>query len=421
MRTAYKCRAYPNAEQAALLARTFGCVRLVWNRALAERQRAYRSEGRATSYKAADAALTAWKREADLAFLNEVSSVPLQQTLRHQHAAFANFFAGRARYPRFKRRTARQSAHYTRSAFRMRSGELTLAKSDAPLRFVWSFENVEVAALNPTMVVVSREPDGRWYVSFAVDTDAPEPLPETGHAIGVDFGLKDLMVTSDGVRIANPRTLERKVRHLARYQRRMARCRKGGSNRRKAQAKVARAHRKVRNARRDHLHRASTGMIRRADTIVIEDLAVSSMVKNRRLARSISDAGWGELRRQLEYKAERHGRRLVVIDRWYPSSKTCSTCGHVLGELGLSTRRWTCPHCRSWHDRDLNAAKNILAAGLVVAGDGPGEVCGADVRRQGPSLPQSAVKQKPTVARATGLPSRQRGEGRQSPSSMPKR
>ncbi|MEV5576161.1 RNA-guided endonuclease TnpB family protein [Spirillospora sp. NPDC052269] len=406
MRTAYKCRAYPDAEQAALLNRTFGCVRLVWNKTLAERNRAYHAEGKRTPYRETDAALTTWKRSGELAFLGEVSSVPLQQTLRHQHAAFVNFFAGRARYPRFKRRTARQSAHFTRSAFRMHGGELRLAKTDTPLRFVWSFDEVEVSALNPTMVVVSRDPDGRWYVSFAVDTDAPEPLPETGHAIGVDLGLKDLVVTSDGDRIPNPRTLERKARNLARYQRRLARCRKGGNNRRKAQAKVARAHRKVRNARRDHLHRASTRLVRGADTIVIEDLAVTNMVKNRRLARSISDAGWGEFRRQLEYKAERHGRRVVVIDRWYPSSKTCSSCGHVLGELSLSTRHWTCPNCRARHDRDLNAAKNILAAGLVVAGDGPGKVCGADVRRQGSSLPRSAVKQKPSAARAAGTPSR---------------
>ncbi|MEU8802642.1 RNA-guided endonuclease TnpB family protein [Spirillospora sp. NPDC048819] len=399
MRTAYKCRAYPDPEQAATFSRTFGCVRLVWNKTLAERQRAWHIDRKRTTYKQTDAALTAWKKTQELAFLNEVSSVPLQQALRHQHTAFAGFFAGRARYPRYKTRTCRQSAHYTRSAFRMKDGELRMAKTTAPLAFVWSFDDVDLAALNPTMVVISRDPDGRWYVTFAVDTgtgtDEPEPIPVAGHQIGIDLGVKDFAVTSDGDRIANPRHLERKQRNLARYQRRMARCRPGSANHRKAKAKVAAAHRKVRNARADFLHRTSTSLVRQADVIVVEDLAVANMVRNRRLARAISDCGWGEFRRMLEYKAARAGRTLVVIDRWCPSSKTCSACGHLLAELSLSTRHWTCLGCRARHDRDINAAKNILAAGRAVARGSPGDVCGADVRRQGSPLPQSAAKQKP--------------------------
>ncbi|MCO5969541.1 RNA-guided endonuclease InsQ/TnpB family protein [Actinoallomurus soli] len=399
MRTAYRCRAYPDSEQAVVFNRTFGCVRLVWNKTLAERHAAYHQRGEKTSYRQTDAALTAWKKTEDLAFLSEVSSVPLQQTLRHQHAAFANFFAGRAEYPRFKNRNSRQTAHYTRSAFRMKNSELYMAKTRTPLRFVWSFEGVDLAALNPTMVVISRDPDGRWYVTFAVESDTPEPMDSVEHAIGVDLGVKTFAVTSDGERIANPRHLERKARSLARYQRRMARRQPGSMNRRKAKAKVARAHRKVRNARTDFLHRTSTNLIRRADTIVIEDLAVTNMVKNHALARAISDAGWGEFRRQLEYKAERAGRALVVIDRWYPSSKTCSVCGHLLAELSLSTRHWTCPGCRTRRDRDINAAKNILAAGQAVTREAPGDACGAGVRRQGSSLPQPALKQETRAAR----------------------
>jgi putative transposase len=372
-----------------MLSRTFGCVRVVWNKTLGERHRRYHAEGRRTTYRETDAALTEWKKTEELAFLSEVSSVPLQQALRHQHAAFANFFAGRAKYPRFKSRTGRQSAHYTRSAFRVRDGALTLAKTHNPLRFVWSFDDVDPATLNPTMVIVSRDPDGRWYVTFAIEADAdPDPLADAGHAIGIDLGVKDFAVTSDGERIANPRHLQRKARNLARYQRRMARCQKGSKNRAKAKAKVARAHRKVRNARQDFLHRTTTNLVRRADTIVIEDLNVSGMVKNRHLSRAISDCGWGEFRRQLEYKCQRAGRTLVVIDRWYPSSKTCSTCGHLLAKLSLSTRHWTCPGCRTRHDRDLNAAKNILAAGLAVS------ACGADVRHSGSSRVQSATKQE---------------------------
>ena len=392
-----------------MLNRTFGCVRVVWNRTLAARRERYVAEGTSTSYAETDRELTAMKKDPGLAFLSEVSSVPLQQALRHQHTAFSAFFARHTCYPRFKSRAGRQSAHYTRSAFAMRGGELRLAKTSTPLRFVWSWPDVDLTVLNPAIVIVSREPDSRWYVTFTLDTAKPEPLPETGHAVGVDLGVKDFAVTSDGEKIANPRHLDRKARNLARYQRRLAHRRKGSANRAKAAAKVARAHRKVRSARRDFLHRASTRLVRENDIIVIEDLNVSGMVRNRRLARAISDCGWGEFRRQLEYKCERARHELVVIDRWYPSSKTCSACGHLLAGLSLSTRHWTCPSCRARHDRDINAAKNILAAGLAVARGSPGDACGADVRHPGSSRVQSALKQEPRPARA-GIPVLQGGE-----------
>jgi putative transposase len=312
MRTAYRCRAYPDEAQQQVLARPFGCVRVVWNRTLAARLACYATDRKSASYAETDRALTAMKKDLSLAFLNEVSSVPLQPP-------------------------------------------------------------------------------------------APPPLEEAGRAVGVDLGVKDLAVTSDGDRIANPRHLERRARNLARYQRRMARCRKGSVGRRKAAAKVARAHRKVRDARRDFLHRASTRLVREHDVIVTEDLNVSGMVRNRTLARAISDCGWGEFRRQLEYKCAWYGRSLIVIDRWFPSSKTCSACGHLLADLSLSTRHWTCPSCRAQHDRDVNAAKNILAAGLAVS------ACGAGVRLQGASLQRPTVKQEPELARA-GIPVPQGGD-----------
>ena len=409
VRTAYRCRAYPDEQQQAVLNRTFGCVRVVWNRTLAARHARWHTERTGTAYAATDRALTAMKKDPDLAFLSDVSSVPLQQALRHQHKAFSSFFAKRARYPRFKSRRGRQSAHYTRSAFSLRCGELRLAKTDATLRFIWSWPEVEVTLLNPAMVIVSREPDGRWYVTFTINASDPEPLQETGRAVGIDLGVTDFAVTSGGEKIANPRHLERKARRLARYQRRLARCRKGPASRAKAAATVARAHRKVRNARRDFLHRASTRLVRPADTIIIEDLNVCGMVRNRHLARAIADCGWGEFRRQLEYKCKRYGRDLVVIDRWYPSSKTCSACGHLLADLSLSARHWRCPSCGTRHDRDINAAKNILAAGLAVARGSPGDACGADVRHSGSSRVRSAVKQEPQPARA-GIPVLQDGE-----------
>jgi putative transposase len=386
-----------------MLNRTFGCVRVVWNTTLTARRELWRTQGKGLSYAASDAALTVMKKDPDLAFLAEVSSVPLQQALRHQHAAFQAFFARRARYPRFKSRRARQSAHYTRSAFTLRGGMLRLAKTADPLWFVWSWPQVDLTDLEPTMVVVSREPDGRWYVTFAIDGVLSGQLPRTGRAVGVDLGVKDFAATSDRERIANPRHLQRKARNLARYQRRLARCQVGSANRAKARAKVARAHRKVRDARRDFLHRASTGLVRNNDVIVIEDLAVGNLVRNRHLARAISDCGWGEFRRQLEYKCARYGRTLVVIDRWYPSSKTCSACGYLLAELCLATRHWTCPSCGARHDRDVNAAKNILAAGQAVT------ACEADVRHLGTSRVRSAVNQEPRPVRA-GIPVLQGGE-----------
>jgi putative transposase len=409
VRTAYRCRAYPDQEQQAVLNRTFGCIRVVWNRTLAARYARWHQAGTGTSYAETDRALTAMKKDRDLAFLTEVSCVPLQQALRHQHQAFGAFFARRARAPRFKARRSRQSAHYTRSAFTLRGGELRLARMATPLRFVWSRPEADLSSLDPTMVIISREPDGRWYVTFTVEAAAPQPLQQTEHAIGVDLGVIHFAATSDGDTIANPRHLERKARRLARYQRRLARCPPGSANREKAKLKVARAHRKVRHARADFLHRASTRLVRESDVIVIEDLNVAGMVRNRHLARVISDCGWGEFRRQLEYKCQRYGRRLVVIDRWYPSSKTCSACGHLLPSLSLSTRQWRCPSCGARHDRDVNAAKNILAAGRAVARGSPGDACGADVRHSGTSRVQSAVKQEPRPARA-GIPVLQGGE-----------
>jgi putative transposase len=380
-----------------VFSRTFGCVRVVWNRTLVARHARYAAEGKGTSYAETDRALTAMKRDPNLAFLTEVSSVPLQQTLRHQQQAFTAFYEKRARFPRFKSRAGRQSAHYSRSAFSLRGGILRLAKTATPLRFNWTWPEMDVTALDPAMVIVCREPDGRWYVTFTIDTSDPEPMPETGHAVGLDLGVTDFAVTSNGNKIANPRHLDRKACNLARYQRRLARCQKGSANREKAKLKVARAHRKVRDARRDFLHRVSTRLVRSADTIVIEDLNVSGLVRNRRLARAISDCGWAEFRRQLEYKCQRYGRQIVVIDRWYPSSKTCSTCGHMLAELVLSIRHWTCPSCRTRHDRDVNAAKNILAAGLAVT------ACGAGVRHSGASGVRPTMKQELQSA-SPGIP-----------------
>jgi putative transposase len=362
VKRAYKYRFYPTPQQAQALNRTFGCVRKVYNLALDARTRAYATERRNISYVETSAMLTEWKKTEDLAYLNEVSSVPLQQTLRHLQAGFAAFFDRRARYPRFKsKRKSRASVEYTRSGFRWRDGQLTLAKMDQPLAIVWSRPLPEGA--QPSTVTVSRDFAGRWHTSILVEATV-ETLPETTAAVGIDAGITTLVTLSTGEKVTNPRH-ERADRHkLAKAQRRLSRKAKDSRNWAKARLKVARIHARIADRRRDHLHKLSTRTIRENQTVVIEDLAVRNMLRNHSLARTISDASWSQLRSMLEYKADWYGRTLVVVDRWFPSSKICSTCGRLTELMPLNIRQWTCP-CGAVHDRDVNAARNILAAGLA--------------------------------------------------------
>ncbi|MFC3979360.1 RNA-guided endonuclease InsQ/TnpB family protein [Streptosporangium jomthongense] len=362
VKRAYKYRFHPTPEQAEDLARTFGCVRLVYNKALEERTRAYTLEGRRVSYVESSARLTEWKRDGDHDFLSEVSSVPLQQALRHLQAGFANFFAKRAKYPTFKsKKKSRPSAEYTRSAFRWRDGRLTLAKMDAPLNIVWSRPLPQGA--EPSTVTVSKDAAGRWFVSLLVE-EKIAPLPSVEANVGIDAGLNHLLVLSTGEKIANPRHERVDRRKLAKAQRALARKEKGSANRAKAKLKVAKVYARIADRRRDHLHKVTTRLVRENQVIAVEDLTVRNMMRNRSLARAISDASWRELRLMLEYKARWYGRELVAVDRWFPSSKLCSACGTLQGRMPLNVREWACP-CGAVHDRDVNAAKNILAAGLA--------------------------------------------------------
>ncbi|MCD0448711.1 transposase [Actinocorallia sp. API 0066] len=396
VKRAFKYRFHPTDEQVAELSRTFGCVRLVYNKALEERTRAWYGEQRRVSYVQSSAALTEWKKTEELAFLAEVSCVPLQQALRHLQTAFGNFFAKRAEYPRFKsRKKSRASAEYTRSGFKFRDGQLTLAKMTEPLGIRWSRPLPEGAA--PTTVTVSRDPAGRWFVSLLCE-DAITPAPATTNAVGLDAGITSLVTLSTGEKIANPRHERRDRKRLARAQRELSRKAKGSSNRAKARVKVARVHARIADRRRDFLHKLTTRLVRENQTVVIEDLTVRNLLKNSKLARAISDAAWTDLRMMLEYKCAWYGRELVVIDRWFPSSKLCGACGTVAAKLPLSVREWSCD-CGVVHDRDVNAARNILAAGLAVS------ACGDGVRPQRESswTGRSSVKQEPQRATA-GIP-----------------
>jgi len=388
VKRAFKYRFYPTDAQAAELSRTFGCVRKVYNLALAARTEAWVRQER-VNYNATSAMLTAWKKTEELAFLNQVSSVPLQQTLRHLQTAFTNFFGKRAKYPRFKsRKKSRKSAEYTTSGFRFRDGELILAKMTEPLDIVWSRPLPEGA--RPSTVTVSQDAAGRWFVSLLCDDPSVQPLPATDGAVGIDVGLDHLLTLSTGEKIANPRHERRDRARLAKAQRKLSRKARGdGANRAKARRKVAEIHARIADRRRDLLHKLTTRLVRENQTLVIEDLTVRNMVKNHTLARAISDASWSEFRSMLEYKAAWYGREVIAVDRWFPSSKLCSACGTLVGKMPLNVRTWTCD-CGTTHDRDVNAAKNLLAAGLAVT------VCGAGVRPQRSSPGgQSATKQKP--------------------------
>jgi len=365
MKSRWTFRCYPTPEQAAHLNRTFGCARFVWNWALRLRSDGWRN-GERIGYPATDKALTALKATPEHAWLNEVSSVCLQQALRDLQVAYSNFFDKRAAYPSFKRKEARQSANYTKHGFSFDTDRrvLKLAKIGA-VKVKWSRDSIP----HPSSVRLIRTASGKYFVSLVVETQAA-PLPKTGQSVGIDFGINRLATLSTGETVSNAKHGAKWQKRLAHYQRRMARGQKGSKRRAQLKRHVARIHEKIANSRTDALHKFSTDMVRRFDAIYIEDLNVRGMVKNHSLARALSDASLGQAARMLEEKAERYGKRVERIDRWFPSSKTCSGCGHIQERMPLDVRNWTCPSCGARHDRDVNAAKNILAVGQTVTAHG---------------------------------------------------
>ena len=374
VKRAYRFRFYPTPEQEMILAKTFGCARFAYNHMLRLRTDAWFKEQKRVGYHETSALLTKLKKTPEYAWLNEVSSVPVQQALRHLQTAFNNFFAKRAAYPTFKRKDGPQSAEYTTSAFKWDGRALKLAKMDAPLAIRWSRTIPKAAKV--TTVTVSKDAAGRYFVSLLCD-DTVSPKPEVTGKVGIDLGLTHFAIISTGEKVAAPNTFRRYEKKLAKLQRRLAKKTKGSNRREKAKLKVARLHAKIADARRDFLHKLSTRLINENQVITIESLSVSNMQKNRHLSKSIGDASWSEFLRQLEYKAHWYGRELIGIDKWYPSSKRCSDCGHTVPKMPLNVRQWTCPECGSEHDRDVNAARNVLAAGLAVSalGESVSPVC----------------------------------------------
>jgi putative transposase len=388
MEKAFRYRCYPTPEQESLLRRTLGCVRLVYNKALHERTQAWYERQERVGYPETSTMLTQWKKQEELDFLNEVSCVPMQQGLRHLQTAFTNFFAGRAKYPNFKKKRNGGSAEFTKSAFKFKNQEIYLAKTSEPLPIRWSRQIPKEC--EPTSVTVSLHPSGRWHISIRFDDPTIQPLPVTDNTVGIDLGITSLIATSNGDKIANPKHFKKHRKRLKKAQKNLSRKQKGSKNREKARIKVAKIHLKIADSRKDFLHKTTTQLVRENQTIAVESLAVKNMVKNHKLALAISDSGWNELIRQLDYKCRWYGRNLVAIDQWFPSSKRCSSCGHIVDKMPLNIRDWTCPSCGNNHDRDVNASQNILAAGLAVS------VCGATVRpEQSKSVKAGAMKQKP--------------------------
>ena len=340
-----------------MLARVFGSCRWAYNTMLKIRTDAY-ANGEKINYVQSSAIFTKLRHSDETKWLEEVSCVPTQQSLRHLQSAFQSFFDKRGKYPSFKKKRGKQAAEYTVSGFKYKYGILSVAQlGNLDVRWSRKF------ASSPTTVTITKSPAGRYYVTLVLD-EVVEHLPKTNASVGIDLGINRLATLSTGERIPNPQHLKSKLKKLARLQRIMSRRKKGSGRRDRARIAVAKLQESIADSRNDYLNKVTTDLVRRFDFIATEDLNVRGMVKNHCLARSISDASFGYFVRMLEYKCEWYGKTLVKIDRFFPSSKRCFDCGHVIESLPLSIREWTCPECGVIHDRDENAAMNIKMMAL---------------------------------------------------------
>ncbi len=359
-------RIYPTPEQQSALDRQFGSVRFVWNRALAIMRHRYRVHGQSLSAKHdLKKLLPVAKRNRRYAWLAEADSMALQQSLLNLDRAFKAFFEGRARYPSFKGRRGRQSSYHLTGRTAVVAGAIEIPKVPGAIE---ARLHREVTGLLKS-ITLSRSVTGKYYAALLYDDGAraPEPaavvMPEA--IVGVDVGLTHLMIESTGRKTENPRHLRRAAKNLRRKQKSLSRKKKGSKNRAKARLRVAKAHERVANARADFQHKQSRRLVDENQAIVVESLAIKNLLKNHCLARAISDAAWGLLVTKLKYKAKAAGVHLVELNRFAPTSKTCSLCDHKLDDLPLAVRTWTCPKCGSEHDRDLNAAANLKRWGIL--------------------------------------------------------
>lgn len=354
----YKFRLYPNKEQEQTLANYFGCVRFVYNHFLAKRKEQYEQTKKSSNYYEQAKELTAMKKTETYSWLKEINSQTLQHALRHLDTAYVNFFKGRTKFPRFHSKKHGGSFAIPQH-FKIEDNRIFIPKFKKGIRFAKS-QNVQGELRNMT---VSVTPSGKYYVCIMARVEA-EDLEKTNLSVGIDLGLKDFVITSDGNRYSSNKFIKKYSRKLATMQKHLSRKKKGSCSWNSQRIKVARIQEKIMFCRKDKLHKISIDLIRRYDVVCCEDLNVKGMVRNRHLAKSVSDASWSTFVTMLEYKAKWYGKTLVKIDRFYPSSKTCHHCGHIKEDLSLSDRYYTCPNCGELIDRDMNAAKNILDEGL---------------------------------------------------------
>lgn len=366
MKLRYKYRIYPNHEQVKKLSQLFGCTRVVWNSALAFCQQTWRDGIKYPgSSELMKQFITQAKQNPKTIWLGEVSNIPLQQSIRDLDVAFRNFWnslkgkrkGAKVKPPRFKRRRSAQSARFTVGGFSIKGEEVYLAKI-GKVKTIWSRPLPSV----PSSVTVIKDAAGRYFLSFVCEVDVAA-LPASPNSVGVDLGIKTFATLSTGEKIDAPKPLKSALKKLKRLQQSLSRKVKGSNRREMARLKVARLHARIADTRNDFLHKLSTRLIRENQAINLEDLNVSGMVKNRKLARAISDLGWRAFRTMLETKGVMYGREVNIIDRWEPTSQTCSCCGQRGGKLDLSVRQWECLFCGATHDRDINAAINIKVAG----------------------------------------------------------
>ena len=360
----YRYRLRPTPGQQMALAQAFGCARVVYNDALRLREQCHAAGEKVSNSEVQRRVITLAKLTPGRAWLADVPSVALVQACNDSRRAYQNWFESlsgvrkgrRIGHPMFRRKHGRQSVRLTRNGFRLRGQRLYVAKV-GEIAVRWS----RPLPSAPSSVTVIREPDGRYYASFVVERPAA-PLPACGREVGVDMGLNRLAVTSDGEIIANPRFLRAKQRKLAHAQRALSRTAKGSANRARARRRLAVVHRKVRETRLDHAHKTALALVRDSQAVYAEDLAVSGLARTR-LAKSVHDAGWAQLLRLIGEKAQQYGRTFHQVGRFTPTSQTCSVCGTKDGPKPLRVRSWRCGMCGAVHDRDVNAARNVLAAG----------------------------------------------------------
>ena len=371
MLTATKIRIYPNAVQADKLAKAFGCARWYWNNSLAETQKVYQETGKGLGQYQLNARLPQLKSEIE--WLGETHSQVLQSVSLHLSRAFVNFFERRAKYPQFKSKHRKQSIQYPQGVKVVDACKVYLPK----IGHVKAIVHRELAGSIKT-VTVSKDPSGKYFASILCENLVAMPdISLNGKILGIDVGLTDLAVTSDGSKFANPKHVLKAQKNLAKKQQHLSRKAKGSNTRNKARLLVAKAHERVANTRQDYLHKLSTRLVNENQVIAVEDLHVKGMMKNHQLARAIGDAGWGSFTNMLKYKTARQGKGYIEVNRFFASSKTCSCCMHAQAKMPLEIRMWTCDQCGAKHDRDINAALNIrneaqrmITAGIVVTANG---------------------------------------------------